>query len=168
MERLSMYHLNSKETCWHLSLGIYPVPKHLYQRRSSSFMKNSFDHVDINAEHKESRKKLIQEITIRLQQGMHGYQEIRDSLLESKQISFEKRNDENIFYVSRSSLSNYILDARKVIGIPYIQDKTRILEMFDAGLSRPEIEIKGFNKDNIYSVLKRNGRIEGKYKKGVK
>lgn len=132
----------------------------------NGYMKKSFDNVTANSEHKEARKKLIEAIKIKLQKGLEDYQTIKDELLAENEITFEKHNERSVFYVSRSSLSNHISTARSELGIVFVHDKAKILSLFDQGFSRKEIEDAGFDKTNVYAVLRRNERIESKWKKG--
>jgi len=158
----------STQTSWMISFGLAKVPPRLCMPRKEAFVKISFDKVDISAESKAARKRLIEAIMEKLQQGKETYQTIRDELIDESVVSFEKHNEDGIYYVSRSSLSNHIRTARTNLGLSYVHDKTKILEMFAEGFSRKEISAAGFDPTNVYSVLLRNGKIERKYKKEIK
>jgi len=162
-----MYQSNSKEMCWMISFGLAKVPPILCTPRKTAFVKISFDKVDISAESKAARKRLVEAIMEKLQQGKETYQTIRDELIDESVVSFEKHNEDGIYYVSRSSLSNHIRTARANLGLSFVRDKTKILEMFAEGFSRKEISAAGFDPTNVYSVLLRNGKIERKYKKEI-
>ena len=65
-----MYQLNSKETCWMISLGIGEIPKRFYCIKPNSFLKIGFDtNVKTNDDRKEERAKLIERITRLLTEG---------------------------------------------------------------------------------------------------
>ncbi len=143
-----------------ISLGIGEIPKRFYCIKPNSFLKIGFDtNVKTNDDRKEERAKLIERITRLLTEGKEDYDVIRDNLVAENIISFEKHNPDGVYYVSRSSLSNHIRTARNGLGISYVYDKVKILNMFDEGFSRKEIEAAGFDHTNVYSVLVRNGRI---------
>jgi hypothetical protein len=134
----------------------------------NGYIKKSFDHMQVNEESRAARNKVIELIKLKLQRGIEDYQNIKDELVKENEITFEKYDSSGLFYVSRSSLANHISTARKALGIVFVHDKTKILEMFDNGFGREEIVAAGYVDSNVYAVLKRNGRIEGKYKKGAK
>lgn len=134
----------------------------------NGYIKKSFDHMQVNEESRAARNKLIESIKLKLQRGLEDYQTIKDELVQENEITFEKYDGSGLFYVSRSSLANHISTARAALGIVFVYDKDKILDMFDKGFSRKEIVDAGFVDSNVYAVLKRNGRIEGKYKKGEK
>ena len=132
---------------------------------ANGYIKRGFDSVKIDASRKESKRLLIESIKILLAR-MTEYHAIKDALLNDKAITFDKRSGDNLFYVSRSSLSNYIGIARKELGLVYKTDKEKILELFDAGISRKEMESRGdFKHHTIYAALISGGRIPKKHKK---
>ena len=151
-----------RNDCWRISLGLKEVKLEWFRPRESAFVKLSMDRVDINAENDRLRKALIEKIKVKLLNGIENYQILKSQLLDEKSIAFEKHNDDGIYYVSRQSLSNHIRTARESLGLRHTNDKEKILKMFDSGFSRSAIEIAGFNKANVFSVLFRNNRIQRK------
>lgn len=121
-----------------------------------------------NTTSKEQRAQIRQAVVISLKAGKQYYHEIQKELVSNEVISAQK-NANGLPFISRTTLLRVVKEERDRLGIVFEFGSTKVLKMFDSGLSRKEIVSQHVLTDEyVFDILKKHGRIKPKYKKGLK
>jgi len=161
--------MNKAQQIWLRDFGLSPVPECFHVSKPASKIKNLMHTVaGYNVTSKEQRSQIRAAVVVALKSGKQYYQEIQDELV-SKGIISAKENTNNLPFVSRTTLLRVAKEERDRLGIVFEFGSTKVIKMFDSGLSRKEIvSLHGLTDEYVFDVLKKHGRIKPKYNKAVK